>query len=107
MNSIEMDKGNMSQPVTSRSVEDVADLLDGRAVFQRDGARIISSRYDLARTQPLPVGFVRHHLLDMNNERRQISKGYNYISHRRGQWLATMAVTPWFGVSNPSDDIEL
>ena len=29
------------------------------------------------------------------------------ISHCRGQWLATMAATPWFGGSNPSDDIEL
>ena len=27
--------------------------------------------------------------------------------HRRGQWLATMAATPWFGGSNPSDDSEL
>ena len=30
-----------------------------------------------------------------------------YKSHRRGQWLATMAATPWFGGSNPSDNIEL
>ena len=36
-----------------------------------------------------------------------IHEGASRHSHRCGQWLVTMAATPWFGGSNPSDDIEL
>ena len=48
--------------------------------------------------------------IDLTNQTDLVEHNKKIIrrrSHRRAQWLATMAATPWFEGSNPSDDIEL
>ena len=45
-----------------------------------------------------PVLFWWKPILPNNNNNNDNN---NSKSHRRGQWLATMAATPWFGVQTP------